>query len=274
MGRLSQQEVDKYVGLCADLAIGQTRRFNHEGCARTASSKSLGVTRDERGYVLHCHKCSGAGARNGVVSNRKRSHSQDTKPLSKGVSGPQRRTSNVEEWPVHVRMWLQGSTVTTGDLRARRFVYNTTRDRLEMPVLRESRRVYLVQRCFAEDEPKYLSFGKPEHGWVLLRKDGGQEPQARLVLVEDYLSCIVCSRVYDALALFTTTLKDAALKAILDGGYTEVLVVLDDDNPQVRSKQRKLKRQIENIGLGARVIKTGGKDPKELSTEQIEELLK
>lgn len=93
-------------------------------------------------------------------------------------------------------------------------------------------------------------------------------------MTEDVLSAIKVSRVPGniGVALLGSSLKEPqAVKAARLGG--DVAVFLDNDNEQVRANQRKARKMLEPLAKGAVSIIEASCDPKEMTTEEIREML-
>jgi hypothetical protein len=91
-----------------------------------------------------------------------------------------------------------------------------------------------------------------------------------VVLVEDFLSAAKCRRVVSSAALFGTSVRDGLL-ARLVGNHDKFLIFLDNDNAQVKSAARKIKKRLQIFGECA--IIEAYKDPKDHTTEELERLL-
>ena len=131
-------------------------------------------------------------------------------------------------------------------------------------------------RKFPRDEnyPKYITVRNPEISADSITYDHlvGTESSHILVLVEDLLSAIRVSNYgYDCLPLWGTNLSNKQLARILHP-WTEYAIILDNDNPTVRRRQRDIKARLNAHGKVAYIVKTD-KDPKYCSQEQLGELL-
>jgi hypothetical protein len=94
-----------------------------------------------------------------------------------------------------------------------------------------------------------------------------------MVVVEDWLSALQCFLSgYDALALFTTTAREAAVASTVKHGYDRVLIALDNDNSAVRANQRRLMRSF-SVHFDDVRIKRLQNDPKEYTIEHLKEVL-
>ena len=75
----------------------------------------------------------------------------------------------------------------------------------------------------------------------------------------------------DSIAIFGVHPKPSIVQRILMGDYDKAYIFLDGDNPTVRMKAREIPKRLPFIKC--EIIETGC-DPKHLSKEQIEELIK
>ena len=131
---------------------------------------------------------------------------------------------------------------------------------------------YQTRRVFEEDEaPKYLTYhaNDTDISWYPSHHMGSRD----LCIVEDVISAIKCARYIDTIAIQGTALRDKHIKFIYSKGYNNFIIFFDDDNVQVRRNSEKCRKQLTKFG-NVRVIHSNGKDPKEHSDEELEELLR
>ena len=93
-----------------------------------------------------------------------------------------------------------------------------------------------------------------------------------IVLVEDTLSGIKCARYCDALVLHSTSLSRKAVNFLIHRQYKYCIIFLDDDNIQVKRNALKIKNLIDKFGTAV-IIQSGGRDPKEHSDLELQEIL-
>ena len=269
--RLSQHEIREYTDRCENLPPGGTTRFNHRGCASSTSSRSLAVTRGAGGaLVVYCHKCGGSGAAGG-----------DYRPgLEQESVGKRERLKpdwqyRVSDWPVTVKGWLNKSRVPVQELESLGVRYDAANEVLQFTIWSEAGGVRTpagrFNRAFGKgwDGPKYLSFG--QRSW-LRRTDGGT-----VVVVEDYLSCAQCCLAgCGSLFLGGTRLSGDSLSALLESHKAspidEVIILLDNDNEEVRRLQRELYTTL-SLYFTTRVIRSDT-DPKGLEIDELKELVR
>jgi hypothetical protein len=93
----------------------------------------------------------------------------------------------------------------------------------------------------------------------------------KIMVVEDVVSAIKCSQVVDSIAIFGVHPKPSIVQRILMDDYDKAYIFLDGDNPTVRMKAREIPKRLPFIKC--EIIETGC-DPKHLTKQQIEELIK
>jgi|ETNvirnome_2_130_1030620.scaffolds.fasta_scaffold00136_23 hypothetical protein len=96
---------------------------------------------------------------------------------------------------------------------------------------------------------------------------GRTSAHSTLTIVEDYLSAVRVGAFTDSLALRGINLNNKQLKHILDI-YDKYIIMLDNDNQQVRLAQTNLLTRFRSFGKEA-VISYVDKDPKDYSTSGI-----
>jgi hypothetical protein len=282
MMKLNEQEMEQ----AQALEIGEQININHEDCdAGEDRKKRLYIKRVENGNIIYyCHHCSESGVvHNSVPKNRKapprKSGAYEKRP-SNGSSSvcylPSDAEGDVSQWPAQARVWLRSYGITDGEIAARGIMYSDRRERVILPCWKEGKLVsWQSRRIFPHDKkPKYLSYGEKESVYYV----PGAAPAAtttlikRLCIVEDVLSAIKCGRFIDTIALRKATLSDKELLWIVRAGYKDFIIFLDDDNAQVKKSQIVLKNRLENLGT-VRIVHSSGRDPKEHSDKELEELL-
>jgi len=122
-----------------------------------------------------------------------------------------------------------------------------------------------------EYKPKWLFVGDKE----VVFKYGERRNHSygvidSVCLVEDVISAIKVSEVMDCIALGGTQIKDNVYSYIGDSGYSKVYVFLDGDEAGRKGAEFIRKRLAL---LYDTIIIRGNKDPKEMSLDQIKDLL-
>ena len=90
-------------------------------------------------------------------------------------------------------------------------------------------------------------------------------------MCEDIISGIRLGRHVSSAALLGTSISDLALNVIVRE-FDNFIIFMDDDNADVRMKQLVLKNRLEMFAP-VRVIHTNGRDAKEHSDDELEEIL-
>ena len=247
------------------LEIGESVRTRHHACAHRSVDNTLEIRRTDDGTCIgYCHRCGiGSGYYGGEKHPTFRKSQQPNQTTTKGAYVPDTYAKTLSESPPEVRLWLAKSCIPLVSLEAEGVQWNDTRLRVEFPVGRGK-----VFRHYAEGLPKYTS----RVPFQLRRHEMRQEQT--LCVVEDWLSCYQCYRAgYDSLALFTTSIRTAAMAEVIGNNYTRVLIMLDNDNVTVKKNQRKLLRQFSACIDDVSIVQLE-KDPKEYPITELQEIVK
>lgn len=260
--KLPAHEVREYTDQCADLPPGGTRRFNHTGCATSAHSTSLAVTRTDTGLVVFCHKCNGTGGSGGVYRR------DDTAPkVGKASYKKSDWEYRYSEWPIAVKVWLNRCKVDNEIYERMGVRYDRANERLQFPIYGDEAAPGTVtgriNRNFAENAgSKYISTGQR---WWLRCTDSQY-----VVVAEDWLSATqaTCAGLCSVL-LGGTRLSSDCLSALLESCEGKTIVIyLDNDNPDVRRLQRVLYNTLAMYFEVVVIRET--RDPKELTYEELQ----
>lgn len=197
---------------------------------------------------------------------------------ARNLSLPRDATTEARDWPVEARNWINQFGLSAEVLsKTKGWAYTPKYNRVLIPVWdTDSGGLLGYQSRRLTDnklEPKYLTFRDKAKDVQRLYYRAQANTASNLdkdvlVLVEDALSAEKVSMFYDACAILTVT-ADAVLrdKIILGGNYKKVVVWLDDDNTDVKSKQMQLCRMLDPY-VKVHVMHTG-KDPKRHSRQEI-----
>lgn len=276
---LPPSDIKEYLGGLT-LALGQTARFNHKGCATTASSKSLAITRKETehgtGYVAHCFKCGESGwladsAMAGAShassfashsgSSKRTLHDSGNHDGESSKRPPARATGCVSEFSPKASAWVL-KYLTPAEVTDHGILCDPVTDRVWFPV----RGGWIHRRLQERDGPKWIAGQSVYGSYGCDVRDTDS-----CVVTEDVVSAIVCSRYLDAYAACGTNVHAPLLACISRQRYEHCVVFFDDDNEQVKMQQLKAKRQLELACPDVR-IQYSGTDPKNLSHEELEEI--
>lgn len=256
--------------MISNLQVGQTVYVDHEACGDTRHR--LGYTRIEDNKVVYrCFNCDYKGKMSFRQSKRE---VRGNLAMPKEASIPEDAEFNPAYWPKGAKDWV-GDLI--GEAMKHKFFYSDSQQRLSIPYFDADGLLWTNARYLGVDGayPKYI-----------LRKTArmGQErpfylndwtPSQTVVLTEDCLSALHVSRLdgITGIACMGTTLSYDAIRKVQYLQPTKVYVFLDNDNKDVKRNQIKMKKQLD-LHLTCEVeIVRADKDPKNLTTEKIYELL-
>ena len=256
-----------------ELAEGVQVKLIHQGCsAGPTSSRKLYVTGTDQGIIAHCWRCGGGGGKSFRATNyiKKRENlviNDDTISLPKDL-----KTGLVDCHPL-MNVWLGAAGITQAERDQYSIGWSESRGRAILPIFMSGKLVAFQERKILpyDHGPKYLTtrLRGVKHPLFQCGQDyhGG-----KMVVVEDILSAIKVGRVANATALLGVYLPDESTHYLLRYRPDEVLVMLDNDNPQVRVQQRRILRRLAAFAPTHRVF-LDGKDPKLLSEGELRELI-
>lgn len=274
---------DDFLEIGENLNYGQKARVNHDTPDCSGDSNSLLVERKDNGDIsAYCFRCG----RSGYHSSRTRTKSgsaygtRSSAPSRGEVSATGRSTElelpadccqSIEEWPVLARFWLRSYGIGDSEIRSNGICYSKSLGRVVLPVYDdEGLAFYQTRRIDSKDTgQKYMTYKNRDAALLLGDDDITNDV---VVLTEDYLSAIKVSRHLPAMPLFSTRVREIHRKALMDKGFSEFIIWLDDDNLQVRKDQLRNKRELDKIG-NCDIIHSNGTDPKEHTDEEIINIL-
>jgi len=263
-----------YLEIGERLELGQKTRVNHNTLDCSGDSKSLLIERKENGDIsAKCFRCSCNGYYSSKTTPKSKSFGElpkRDKPVATGQHTlPGDYSKAIEEWPSAARVWIRRYGITDEEALNYGICYSNDIGRVLLPVWDTSGLCfYQSRKIFPEDTaPKYLSYRNRDYPFVCSSGTGHS-----IAIVEDYLSGIKCGRIMPTLVLFGTTLHSYHIKYLIERGYTDFKIFLDDDNNQVKKNALKNKKILDRIGT-CTVIHSDGKDPKEYSDEELKEIL-
>lgn len=258
------------------LADGQQTKLNHDACPAGRDVKQrLVVKRDGETFIAWCHHCQQKGVYGGnpETANHTRRRRQQLNRVQPTIELPKGLTYDPHEFHPLANVWLNKYSITYGERERYGIAWSEYYGRVLLPVyMNEGLVAYQLRRILPDDDgPKYLTTRKQGVSKPLWQ--GGQWVSGgAMVLTEDILSAIKVSRVANATALLGTHTPQENLAYILRNKPDVVLLWLDDDNPDVRDKQRKAYRRIRAF-VPCHIVHSHGKDPKEHTVEEIEEVI-
>lgn len=278
--------------------VGEQIHIHH--CKTGRGNDKLYIKRVENGAVAYCHHC---GER-GYASNRtlatgpfkgissckspaitgkydSSSYSSGGNRSSEGSTGTDTGQVTRVSYPIDARnqvklwtsneakIWILQYGLSMDDINAAGVCWSDKFSSILFPRYLDGNMVAFQARRFPnEGGPKYVTYGDSASLYDALRGSTGRDT---LVLVEDYLSGLKVSQVAPAFVLNGTGLKDSQLTYLLND-YSKFVIMLDNDNWQVKVSQLKLLKRISTFAMKASVVEVT-KDPKEYELAELKTLL-
>lgn len=288
---LERMKRSEWIGF-APSYVGKVRA-NHTADYCEGGSKSMIVERKDNGdlsaYCFRCHRSGfvrASGASYPRVASKRasdasgcagahRSASEDEPghplPASRAGGSPKRtgpsgRVGGWESYPPLAVKWLGDARVSPVITAREGIVWDLDSQELFIPIHNNGRRVGWQARRFDEDRRKYDTIREDKDNFFCHYTTGSKT----LVLVEDALSALRCSEICDSIGLLGVGLSPAMLSAIMAQEYTDAVVFLDGDNPQVKLAARKIANRLPF--LRTKIVETGS-NPKDYSKEELECLI-
>lgn len=193
---------------------------------------------------------------------------------------PRDASRSIRGWSSpHPKLWLTGNGIKVDSLKDFEIYWSETMGALIFPQRHQGELVGYQYRYFPPkpDCPKYVTSTKP--GFI--RKNNYLDVVINssiptrtglIVIVEDYISAIrVADLGYEVSPLWGSALYDGQLQYLLQN-YNKFVIMLDNDNNQVKIKQRRIAERIKAHGKSCVVIYLD-KDPKAHSDEELNSIL-
>lgn len=252
-------------------------RVNHIGLDCAGGRDSMVVERKSNGNLTaFCYRCSRSGwdhPPRSFVSPAKAHVPVPPVAPSVSVTPPDDCREEWHSFPREAREWLLRGGITSVIAAAQGIGWSDSSNQLWIPARQYSKvttgykdsgyvlRGFNPKTYYTRTADKDNMYGYYVSGVI----------NNTIIIVEDIISAIKCSQVADSIALLGTHPKPAMIQKVLKEGYKKAFVFLDADNPQVRMKAREIPKRLPFISC--KIIETGS-DPKYLTKEQIEELIK
>lgn len=264
---------DEFVPDGEDLIEGEQIHINHEDCpAGQDTKRRLYIKREvENGtdiLLAYCHHCNQSGY---YVLTKKAGTYTRAKPSSNTGSSSAEyaglRIKDWDGWHPRAKGWTLRYDITSQEITDQGISYCPEYDKLYLPIKKSGKTIGYQLRSLDGSEPKYetTAFEKP-----LFWYDGADSDT--LVIVEDILSAIKCSRYTGSLALLSSGMSDQVFEFISRSRHSNFIVFLDYDNRQVRSNVLNIAGRLALLGP-TKIIHNLGKDPKECDDEELKVLL-
>lgn len=263
---------EEYLPFAPD-EYGKQVHVNHADCeAGTDTKKRLYIRRLEDGRVLaYCHHC----CKSGSYSEAKfrsleaiKGGFKHTDSTSKTLSLPVDYETSISSWPARARAWIHRYGITDEEITKYGIGYSARERRVILPSWEDGVLLgYQTRKIFDEDTgPKYTTYHqKKNFVWKDLTNTNGV-----LVICEDVLSAIKLRRFYSSMALLSTHLHKCNYHYLFE--YTNILIYLDNNNPEVKLKALSMKKELEMYGSLVKIISIE-KDPKQLTNEELRSLV-
>jgi len=251
-------------------------RVNHDSVGCSGSSKSLKVTRAEDGRVFaKCYRCGGfgsfAGSFKGLGSYAKKL-SKKKEVVPRSVSLPSDYNTDLLSLPVLPKTWLIKQGIIANDLKQFNIGYSEKWERLVFPIYHGSELSGFQARYFGKDKelPKYITRYKNDADlWTYIPN----EESDKVVIVEDLISGVRCSRFANACVLMGTNFGDKCFNHVMNLPLNNMIVFLDDDNRNVQKKAIDIKDKLTMVGKRARIHHSNGIDPKEFTDDDLSNII-
>jgi hypothetical protein len=252
-----------------ELSEGQQIKRVHHGCdAGSTKSAKLYLTGTETGVIGHCFRCNAGGGIGLRQENFIRKRANNVVDEVALVLPADLKIGLVDCHPL-MNVWLAKAGITQEEREQHAIGWSESRKRAILPIFMHGKLVaYQERRLLPNDTgPKYLTTRLRSVKHPLFQV-GPSYHGGTMVIVEDILSAIKVGRVANATALLGVYLPDESTRYVIRLKPDEVLVMLDNDNPQVRVQQRKVLRRLGAFVTTRRVF-VDGRDPKLMSEEEL-----
>lgn len=255
--------------------MGDGEQVNVYHCKEGRGNDRLYIKRTTDGYIFNCFHCGKSG---GVRASTVEGDTVRVRPSRVGHSSgatagrlPVDGTGDWGAWHPRARGWV-GRYITQQEVKDNGLLYSPRLRRVVLPVYDSDGLVgYQTRRVFDDDDgPKYQTYTQRPKDFHYYRS--GSSGSGSVVIVEDMLSAIKCSRHAASAALFGVSLKDTLLARLLRS-HRKFLIFLDDDNLQVRLAARKIKKRLDIFGECV-IIEGVGSDPKACDDATLAGLLR
>lgn len=255
------------------MAVDEQVNVHH--CKEGRGNDRLYIKRTRNGWVFNCFHCGESGGimeggAKGSLPNPSIRPSRGHDTHTDGKKLPRDVTGVWSDFSIEARVWL-GRYLSIQEVKDNGILFSPSLQRVVLPVYHDGSLVgYQTRRLLDRDTyPKYLTFtSSPDDYWFHVHPHAGGGDC--VVLVEDMLSAIKCSRYMSSAALFGVSIKDSLL-ARLVRHHSKFLIFLDYDNVQVKAAARKLKKRLDIFGECG--IIDLGTDPKDCDDETLRRLL-
>lgn len=277
--------------------VGDQTHINH--CKPGKGNAKLYIKRVENGAIAFCHHCGERGyasnrileAGSNATTRSLLAHSTDypvgvdSKPdetsgvLTRGMRGnvtknicvlPRDAVNRVARWSnADAKVWILKYGIPAHVVDAAGVCWSDFISSIIFPRYLDGELVaYQTRRFPPDDGPKYLTRGDSNSPYDALRGPVGGDT---CVLVEDYVSALKVSQIVPACPLGGTMIRDSQMRHLLKD-YSRFIIMLDNDNWQVKMNQVKLAKRLGTYSSKVFVLSVT-KDPKEYTLSELQKML-
>lgn len=276
--------------------VGEQVAIHH--CKSGKGNDKLFIKRIDNGAIAYCHHCGQRGyaslralghgpykARSSVsyasrsskhastsyIFGRDRSSESSTgEDSSTACRYPSDARNQVKHWSSNeAKIWILKYGLSMDTINTAGICWSDKFSSILFPRFYNGDMVAFQARKFPYDGgPKYMTYGDSNSLYDPLK---GSTGGSTLVLVEDYLSGLKVSQIAPAFVLNGTGLKDAQLSRLLQD-YSKFVIMLDNDNWQVKTAQMKLHKRISTYAKACSVVELE-RDPKEYGLADLQIIL-
>lgn len=228
--------------------------------------KSMSITRSYSGYLYICFRATCANE--GIVG----SPAVKLNATTKTTFVPSTNTNPLISIPTTVwRDMFEPYGVSKADCIEQHIQWDAQAQRVYMPVF--NRMGYVIggvgKASNRTTKPKVLTYRDKDV--PMLHYPLKQDITQPLVLVEDIISSIKVSKVTSCAALLGSNITKPILKQLLNDEVRDIILMLDGD---VGPKSLLIKKKLGSLFRNFSVCQlSNDKDPKDLSIEEIKELV-
>ena len=235
----------------------------HAPCPSCGSKDNLAIYADHE----YCFGCSHL-----VFYNYHNRRILDTKEVdTKLVSLPDDISPSI---PAIADLWIKKYDLTLRELHDNRVVWSEYRKLLIFPYFDEKGHLWGWQGRYFGDDPKHPKWtGKgafKEQIKVYEKKDLTDSTDSSIIIVEDIISTIKLSRIYNTTCIYGSFIDiNKYIKIYKTYKPKSLYIWLDKDKEK---ESRLFSIQFNNLGIPCSVISTD-LDPKEYNNDQIKEIV-
>jgi len=244
------------------------------GCQGT--SQALRIERKSDGGIkAYCFRCNESGSYSSKktrLANLKKQFGTQviTRTEDKVFKMPAKLISDPKDFSLEALQWLNKYKITATEIHEHSILFNPSINRLVLPVYKDGELVLFMYRQLVEDGyPKYIVYQRDHKDSCGKLIDTGTN---NVVIVEDMLSAIKCSRVtgYSSYAMLGSHIGPVD-KINLITQFDNFIIYLDNDSRQIKIKQGVLKNFFSMFNKPAYLIKVD-KDPKDFNQKELENM--